>query len=1015
MEGKAPFDLASIRARLERDGGKQFWRSLEELAGCPEYTEFLHDEFPQAAEADTQNLSRRDVLKLMAASAALAGLSACTKLPTEKIVPYVKAPEEIIPGRPLFYATSMPQGGIAQGLLVESNMGRPTKVEGNPEHPGSLGATDIFAQASLLTLYDPDRSQVVKHEGRIADWQLFQQALDEARAEQQLTKGAGLRILTGTITSPSLADQLQAVLAAFPQANWHQYEPCGRDGAREGAKRAFGEYVNAVYRLDRADVIVSLDSDFLCTGPGNVRYARDFADRRNVGAHGGKMNRLYVVESTPSNTGAMADHRLPVSSSDVEKLARAIAGQLGVQAGAIAPPARVPSSWIAALVRDLMQHRGASLVVAGEHQPAAVHALAHAINQALGNAGKTVYYTDPLEANPVNEMQSLRELVADMAAGHVDVLLILGGNPVYDAPVDLEFARCLLKVKLRIHLGLYDDETAELCHWHVAATHFLESWGDARAYDGTISLMQPLIAPLYDGKSAHEVLSALAGKPNVALHDIVKGFWKRRITGPALQAWGGNFEPFWETSLHDGLIAGTALPEKTVSLKTSAEALETDHPAHEGDARALELIFRSDPTIGDGQFANNGWLQELPKALTQLTWDNAAMVSPGTAYRLGLGKGEIVELHYQGRMVRAPIWVMPGHADDCVTVHFGYGRRRAGKVGNGIGFNAYSLRSSDRPWFGGGLRIQKTGEWFEFATTQFHHSIEVGGRIEDEGTVVTWQRDLVRVAPLEEFLKNPEFAKDHVEKGAENLSLLPDYPKSQYGWGMSIDLNRCNGCSACVVACQAENNIPVVGKEQVIAGREMHWIRVDTYFRGGLGNPEMYHEPVPCMQCEKAPCELVCPVGATVHSPEGLNDMVYNRCVGTRYCSNNCPYKVRRFNFFLYQDWTTPSLKLLRNPNVTVRSRGVMEKCTYCVQRINAAKIESEKQDRAVRDGEIQTACQQVCPTQAIVFGDINDPNSRVSRLKAEPRNYSLLAELNTRPRTTYLAKLRNPNPEIKD
>jgi MoCo/4Fe-4S cofactor protein with predicted Tat translocation signal len=1005
-------DLAAIEAKLRGAEGKKFWRSLDELAGSPRYQEYLHNEFGDP-DNEKASVSRRDVLKLMAASAAFAGLSACTKLPTQKIVPYVRAPEEIIPGKPLFYATAMPMGGVAKGLLVESHMGRPTKVEGNPEHPASLGATDIFAQAAVLTLYDPDRSQAVTHEGHIATWDLFLAALRKARDDHRPTKGAGLRILTETVTSPTLGAQLQSLLAAFPEAKWHQYEPASRDAAREGARLAFGEYMNTAYRFDQAAVILSLDADFISAGPGSLRYAREFAGGRDVDSTRGKMNRLYVVESALSNTGAMADHRLPLRSRDVEAFARAVANKLGMPVGAPAP-AQAPNEWIAALARDLERNRGRSLVIAGDQQPPVVHALAHAMNLALGNVGKTVILTEPIEVKPADEMQSLGELVADMEAGRVQTLLIFGGNPVYAAPADLEFAKHLLKVPLRVHLSLYDDETSELCHWHIPEAHFLESWSDARAFDGTITILQPLISPLYDGKSAHELLAAFLGT-EASAHDVVKLYWKNRYASTKLGD-AKAFEVFWETSLHDGVVAGTALPEKPAKADGSANGAAAAAAASSaGAAGGLEIVFRPDPTIWDGRFANNGWLQELPKPQTQITWDNVALISPRTAQRLRVANEDVVTLRYAGRTARAAVWIMPGHAEESVTVHFGYGRSRAGRVGTGIGFNAYALWTSRAPWFGAGLEVEATGARTTLATTQFHHAISRDGRSADEPSVAAFERDLVRIATLDEFKTNPEFAKDPADQTTKALSLYPGFKYEGYAWGMAIDLNRCIGCNACTVACQAENNIPVVGKEQVEAGRIMHWIRVDTYFRGGLENPEAYHEPVLCMHCENAPCEVVCPVGATTHSPEGLNEMTYNRCVGTRYCSNNCPYKVRRFNFLLYADWDTPSLKLLRNPNVSVRSRGVMEKCTYCVQRINAAKIESEEQNRGVRDGEIVTACQAVCPAEAIVFGNINDPNSRVSKLKAQPRNYGLLTELNTRPRTSYLAKLRNPNPEIKE
>jgi molybdopterin-containing oxidoreductase family iron-sulfur binding subunit len=923
----------------------------------------------------------------MSASLALAGMGACTRQPTEKIVPYVDRPEQIIPGRPLFFATSMPLSGSALGLLVESHMGRPTKAEGNPRHPASLGATDIFAQASLLTLYDPDRSQAITHLGQISSWISFVAALNTELDSHRSDRGLRLRLLTETVSSPALARQIRDFLGAFPAARWHQYEPVARDNARAGSKLAFGEFVNTNYHFDKTEAILALDADFL-SGPGTVRHASDFASGRRIRAGQPALNRLYVVESLLSQTGALADHRLPVRCSEIAEVGLAVAQALGIQPGT--KYAGPHGKWAEVVARDLQSHKGKSLVVAGEPQPPFVHALAHAINQALENAGNTVTYTEPVEAEPLDHNQSLRELTADMRAGHVDALFILGGNPVYTAPADLEFQQALSPVKFRVHLGLYEDETSALSHWHIAEAHYLESWGDARAFDGTASIIQPLIAPLYGGKSAHELLNAMLGKSDRSDYDTVRDYWKSQQST--------DFEQAWRRWLHDGLLENTASRPKQVRLRQGfADSGIRPVVAASG---GMEIVFRPDPTIWEGRFANNGWLQELPKPITRLTWDNAALLSPQTAQRLGLAQGDGVELRYRGRSVQAPVCVMPGHADDSVTVHLGYGRTRAGRVGNGAGFNAYLLRHSDDPWFGNGLEIRKTGARWTLASAQEHNLLD--------------GRTAIRSGTLSEFQQNPGFAHHGVHAAEPGLSLYPGFKYEGYAWGMAIDLNACVGCNACVVACQAENNIPVVGKDQVHRGREMHWIRIDTYHRGDAHNPETYFQPMLCQHCENAPCEVVCPVNATVHSSEGLNQMVYNRCVGTRYCSNNCPYKVRRFNFYLYNDWETQSMKLLRNPDVTVRSRGVMEKCTYCVQRINAAKITSEKEDRSVRDGEILTACQQVCPAEAIVFGNINDPNSRVAKLKREPLNYGVLEELATQPRTTYLARVRNLNPELE-
>jgi len=990
--------------RNTRQGSGPFWRTLEERADDPAFQEHLYNEFPSQIEAITDPVARRTFLKLMGASLGLAGVTACTKQPVEKIVPYVRQPEELIPGKPLFYATAMALGGVATGLLVESHEGRPTKIEGNPLHPGSLGASDVFAQAAILGLYDPDRSQTLRNLGDIRPWSAFLGAINAALTAQKPLKGAGLRILTESVNSPTLAAQIRDLLARFPSAKWHQWDPASRDNARTGSKSAFGMFVDTQYRFEQADVILSLDADFLGTGPGGLRYAREFAKRRRP-EDAERMNRLYAIESMPTSTGASADHRLSARPSQIAGLAGQLASALGLAGeagGSVAAPGFSPAvaKWIAAVAKDLQAHRGRSLIVAGEAQPPAVHALAHAMNQALGNVGKTVVYTETAEAEPVNQLESLRDLVADMNAGKVDLLVIIGGNPVYTAPVDFNFAGALGKVQLRAHLSLYDDETSALCQWQIPEAHFLEAWSDARGYDGTVSIVQPLIAPLYGGKSAHEVLAAMSDRPERSGHDLVREHWKI-----------DKDETAWRRWLHDGVMPDTAFTPKTVAASQSAisnlpSALPPTGP---------EISFRNDPSVLDGRFSNNGWLQELPKPITRLAWDNAVLASPATADKLkasarpsfqGGEHGQIitdvVELKFKGRSVRGALFAVVGHPDDCVTVHLGYGRTRGGRLAAGAGFNANAIRTSDALSFGAGIEIARTGDKFSLACTQYHHLME--------------GRGLVRAATREEYLRDPKSV--HEGPGIEppppkTLTMYPEVKYDGYKWGMAIDVNSCIGCNACVVGCQAENNIPVVGKDQVLRGREMHWLRVDTYYRGEAANPETYFQPVPCMQCENAPCEVVCPVGATAHSHEGLNDMVYNRCVGTRYCSDNCPYKVRRFNFLLYQDFETPALKLGRNPDVTVRSRGVMEKCTYCVQRINAAKIDSEKGDRQVRDGEIKTACEQACPADAIVFGNLNDPGSRVAKLQAEVRNYALLAELNTRPRTTYLAAVRNVNSEL--
>jgi molybdopterin-containing oxidoreductase family iron-sulfur binding subunit len=997
-------DLSGVRRRLDGAQGRTYWKSLEELAQTPEFLEFLHREFPEQASELTDPRGRREFLTVMGASLALAGLVGCTKQPEEKIVPYVQPPEQVIPGKPLFYATAMLDGGYAKGILVESHLGRPTKIEGNPDHPASLGATDAFGQAWVLGLYDPDRSQTLAYRGEIRAWTDFMSAMRTAMAVQKPRGGVGLRILTETVTSPTFAAQMQEVLGEFPAAKWHLWEPAG--GAAAAMAQAVGRPTSVQYRFDRADVIVSLDADFVMDGPASLRYAREYTARRKRPVEQ-PMNRLYVVESSPSPTGGIADHRLALRAGEIEGFARALAASVGgggAGASGAAGASAAAAAWVAAVAKDLQAHTGRSLVLAGDFQPPAVHALAHEINQRLGNVGQTVLYGPAVEARPVDTMASLAELAADMKGGKVEVLLVLGSNPVYTAPADLDFAAAMDKVKLRVHLGLYEDETAVRCHWHVPQAHPLEAWSDARAFDGTATIMQPLIAPLYESaRSPHEVLAALTNRPDRKGHEIVKDFWRTQLAA--------DFDRAWARALHDGVVAGwtgtavTANPAVATSAPPPPTAPPAP-PARPAGAGGLDIVFRPDPTIQDGRYANLGWLQEVPKPITKLTWDNAALISPVTAERLGLHNNDVVELRYRGRVVEAPVWTLPGQAEDTVTVHLGYGRTRAGRVGNGAGFDANRIRTSDAPWFGTGLEVARTGATRALACAQDHWTIDRHAE----------ERHIVRSTTLGEYAKDPERIQRETEVPPRDMTLYPNFKYDGHAWGMSIDLNSCTGCSACVVACQAENNIPVVGRGQVAMGREMHWLRVDRYFSGDPGRAETigaHFQPLPCMHCENAPCEQVCPVAATVHSDEGLNDQVYNRCVGTRYCSNNCPYKVRRFNFFLYQDWATPTLKLQRNPDVTVRSRGVMEKCTYCVQRIEQARITAHNENREIRDGEIQTACQSVCPTEAIVFGDVNDPTSRVSRLKAQHRNYAVLSELNTRPRTTYLAEVKNPNPEI--
>jgi len=996
-------DFKQFRERIGDLRGREYWRSLEELSRSDAFDEFFQEEFPRQAAAlnhtSDRGVDRRNFIKLMGASVAAAGLAACRQ-PEQSIIPYVRQPENLVLGKPMFFASAFTLGGIASGVLVESHEFHPTKIEGNPDHPSSLGASDAYMQASILNLYDPDRSQVVRRLGDTSTWSEFLAALQPVLAAAK-TNGAGLRLLTQTITSPTLGAQIQQVLSMFPGMKWHQWEAVNRDNVREGTKMAFGNYTNVIYDFTKADVVVALGSNFLDEGPGHLRYARDFATRRRVRKGKMAMNRLYAIESSYTSTGTLADHRLRIKPSQMESIARALLAN-GAPASAGGS-----TDFVAAVARDLKANAGKSIVIAGDDQPAVVHAIAHAINSQLGNIGSTVLLTDSLEVTPMNQLESLRELTTDMHSGAVKALIILGCNPVFDAPADFRFREAMTKVPFRAHLGLHYDETAMLSHWHVPEVHSLESWSDARAHDGTISIIQPLIAPLYNGRSPHEVMGALIGGLDQSPYDTVRAYWFAK---------GAN-EDTWKKWLHDGLMANSALPTRAASAAAPPTTQQPSNPA----TGTLELEIKHDPTIYDGRFANNAWLQELPKPQTKIVWDNVLILSPKTADRLNVRPDDgdvnekrtwIVKLAYRRVEIELPVWVVPGHADDVATVFFGYGRTHQGKIANDLGFNVYPLRFSDAMSGGPGAAIRKSDKpIYPIACTQEHQSID---------PKLVGERDIIMAGTIGQYAKNPAFIHEaRGEKSAaeeEKATMNPaySYDPPAYRWAMSIDTSVCTGCNGCVIACVSENNIAIVGKEEVHREREMHWLRIDRYYKGDVDNPEVYHQPVPCMQCEQAPCEPVCPVGATSHSGDGLNDMTYNRCVGTRYCSNNCPYKVRRFNFFHYADYDTPSLKPMRNPHVSVRTRGVMEKCTYCVQRITAAKINAEREDRRIKDGEVIPACAQACPTEAIVFGDLNDPNSNVSQLKIEPTDYTLLPELNTRPRTTYMATIKNPNPEIR-
>ena len=1069
----------------EPEGGQRYWRSLDDLADSPDFQQWVEREFPSGASEFTDPIGRRHFIKIMSASFMLAGfgLTGCRR-PEEKILPFAKQPEGYIHGVAQFFATAMPTRGTALPLLVKSHEGRPTKIEGNPDHPDSNGATDTFAQASILGLYDPDRAKRFTREGHAV-------AREEAlvflsNLGGQAGQGQGLCFLLEQSSSPSRLRLQQEVAKKFPQARWFSYEPVD---LQFGASTAVGGAV-PYYKLDQAKVILALDCDFIGEEEDTYRHCRNFAKGRRIQkpADASALNRLYAVEGLMTLTGMNADHRLRAPTSSVIAVAAAIAAAIpgNAAAAAIAQKFPLPKSvdpkWIAECAADLAANKGASLVLAGYRQPPAVHAIAATINAALGNTGKTVTYR---EAGP--QLGRLGDLAQSLNAGQVSTLVILGGNPAYTAPADLHWATLQPKAKTVIRLGYYEDETFPLCTWHFPLAHYLESWGDARTSDGTLVPIQPLIAPLFDGITELEVLARIGGLESNKPHDIVRDTFKQF-------AGQGNFEEAWKKFLHDGFLAKTEYKPVQANVANDLLSAATALPAPGKDN--LEVVFHRDYKLDDGRWSNNGWLQELPDPITKTVWDGMILISRKTAEELGVKNGDdsadIVEVELGGRKIRGPVWIQPGLADYSLGLSIGYGRSKSdkggvGRVGHKVGeYNAYALRTSTAEHFAVGAKLSRTGETHKVACTQEHGSME--------------GRPIVREATAEQFQKFPKFAQNmdleapshsaHIEPDRETgrPKMIYEHPYQGYErrggqvgvdltgqlfksdvhqWGMSIDLNTCVGCTACVLACQAENNVPIVGKDQVTRNREMHWLRIDRYWSGSsdkarkdqkslVDDPQAIVQPMLCQHCENAPCESVCPVNATVHDEEGLNVMAYNRCVGTRYCSNNCPYKVRRFNFFDYNKHPLPDLykspltsghrgrwnllnwlkepslhhtieedtwdimQLVRNPDVSVRMRGVMEKCTFCVQRIEGAKIAQKVKAGAsgavqVPEGTIKTACQQACPTGAIVFGNLLDPNSEVSQLKKLPHDYSVLGFLDTRPRLTYLARIRNPNPKMPD
>lgn len=1078
--------------------GPRYWRSLDELAETPGFQEQMAREFPDGAD-NLNGVDRRRFFKLMAASFALGGVglaSGCRR-PEINILAYGKSVEEIIPGLPLYYASAFPIRRNAIPVLAETHQGRPTKLEGNPSYAPYGGATNAFVQASVLDLYDPDRSTTSTLRGTAAGAAQIQDLLAAIGTEAKTSRGAGLVFLAESSGSPTRERLVAKLKRELPDAVWAEYDAVVDEPPAAAAKAVFGRDVKPLYRFAKAKRIVSLDADFFGTEAGSIGYTRDFAKGRKALTKDADLNRLYAVESTFTLTGSMADHRLRLASSHLLAFAAALHGAVTGSAQLEKLTAGLQfkdqEKWLAECAKDLLAHKGSSLIVAGAHLPAEVHAVVYALNHALGAIGNTVDFV----AVPAPAAAGIADVAKALNAGAVKTLVVLGGNPAYNAPVDLDFAAAMTKAGQVVRLGYYVDETSAAvpAGAHIAAAHYLESWGDARTADGTIVPVQPMILPLFGGLTEIEVLARILGESKADGYSLV------HQTIIALNALGGvEGDKGFRQFLHDGQLAGSAYPTVEVAPRADglSQLLASASAPVAVDENSLEVRFTVDAKMDDGRFANNGWLQECPEPITKISWDNAIIVSPRLAKKLGIEPGGsliqvarkesaaftqgkekafVGELTVNGRTVRGPIHIQPGLSNFTVALALGYGRRVTGRVGTGVGIDAYALRTTGSQAYATGAKLTVVpGEYALLANTQEHWSME--------------GRDIVREANVDEFAKNPgfvtamgmeahapatygdltpeEFAKLPREERARitaerasstprggSLMESPDYAGKDahldgvHQWGMSIDLNTCIGCNACIIACQAENNIPIVGKDQVLRGREMHWIRLDRYYSdgkleagafGGAGNaelpedPQVSLQPMACQHCELAPCETVCPVNATVHDQEGLNTMAYNRCIGTRYCANNCPYKVRRFNFFDFNQRQLDSLymgplgkkgmpelvKMVKNPDVTVRMRGVMEKCTYCVQRIQQAKIKQKvaagaSANVAIPDGSFNVACAQACPADSIVFGNIKDPNSRVSQMKALEQDYQLLGYLNIRPRTTYLGKLRNPNPEMPD
>jgi len=966
--------MREIKSKLN---GKEYWKNIDQFADTPEVKQLLQEEFPGNAEDISDPVSRRKFLGLMSASLAFAGLASCRR-PVEKIVPYVQAPENIVPGVPKYFATTATRGAHAYGMLVESHEGRPTKIEGNELHPSSMGKSNTYLQAEILNLYDPDRAKDVTHDGSDSSFAEFVNFWKEKYTEFSKNQGEGLAVVSGEFSSPTLHRLYAAFKKVFPKASWAVYESVSQANINKGIQQASGQMLRAKYHFEKAKIILSLDNDFLGTGNDSVAQSLGFANGRRVKTEKDDMNRLYMVESSFSITGGMADHRQQLSQQQIEAFTIQLAAELGITDK---KSSVVSENWLKALVADLKDNASGSVVIAGHRQSAETHALVYAINDALANNNVTItYHNDTYAVLDQGDIASLFNK-------KIDTLLTLDNNIAYSLAGDTAISKTLGNIKNKICFSSFIDETARQANWHIPASHFLEYWGDACAVDGTLSVTQPLIAPLYQTKSPLEVLNVLLTAEDKKDYELVKATWKTILNSAS--------EKPWRRVLHDGLYQADNKVKTTLKSTIIPEVKESKLSKDN-----LDVVFYASSATYDGRYSNNGWLQEMPNPVTKISWDNAALISPKTAQELEVKSGDLIKINVAGKEAEIVTFILPGQTDYVIAVDLGYGRKEIGRIADNVGFDVSALRNAANPHNVSGATVSKTGFTYKLANTQDNISME--------------GRPLIRETTLAEYKEGKDFEPpltDHPP--LESLWQDHKYDKG-YQWGMSIDLNSCTGCNTCLIACQSENNIPVIGKEQVEKGREMHWIRLDRYFAGDMNQPEMVYQPVPCQHCENAPCEQVCPVQATLHDEEGLNVMTYNRCVGTRYCANNCPYKVRRFNFFNFSKDMPETIQMQRNPDVTVRFRGVMEKCTYCTQRLQKAKIEAKNEGRVAKDKDYMTACQQACPTNAIVFGNINDPESEVTKVKKLNRDYAMLGELNVRPRTTYLGKLRNPNPAIE-